>query len=153
MKKNMKNKFYKIGYYYNITQAIHNNYNIGSTTEGYIFLNNYKYELKIGDIVLVPGVSDFNIGIILKEEEYIDTKDLINKTGFKNVDNLKNILGKIDIEKLKIKYKNKQRKEEIEKIIDEKCEKLSKYKILEQMCKDDNELLTLLKEYKELDGD
>lgn len=151
--KNTKNKYYLVGYYNNITQAIYNNYNTGSTTEGYAFLNKFKYKLKVGDVVLLSGISDFNIGIILKEEEYSNANDLTNKTGFKNIDNLKNILGIVDIENLRTVYKNKQRKEELEKIINEKYEKISKIKILEQMCKDDNELTALLKEFKELDGD
>ncbi len=147
-------KVYRVGYYNFSSDVLsNNNISIGTSGCGYIFRNAYNYNLKIDDVVFIVGNNKICLGKILNIEEYKDMQDFKTKTGYDFCTQIKNILGKVDVSNARKAINNEIRRNELEKIINEKYEKISKIKILEQMCKDDNELSALLKEFKDLDNE
>lgn len=113
-----------------------------------------SYDYIIPDDMLV-GVGDYCL-VGIRNDERCEVVRIINIQDEEmysdfSKDKLMPLASKIDFDYLHRYVTKKERKEKLEKLIDEKYKKVSKLKILESMAKEDNSLAALIDEYKSLD--
>lgn len=144
MKKQFCNvQFYVNGIYGIIEDSLYLN-------KKYTYYNNYNYKLKVGDNV-IAHVNDKDVAIG-KVIEIFNAKDY-HKFSECNRNTLKDIIGVANVSNIQENAKRERRLAEVEDQIEEMYKKISKLQILESMCKDNEELQDILKEYKELTKD
>lgn len=115
-----------------------------------------KMKVKVGDFLLVL-VKQSNRKEIVRVETII--KDFFTYETLQHTKNVKYYpsldelicpLSKLDFSALEEYVETKQRKEKLEKTIEEVYKKVSKLKILESIAKEDPQLKELIDEYKSL---
>lgn len=115
-----------------------------------------KMKIKVGDFLLVQ-VRQTNRKEIVRVETII--KDFFTYETLQHSQNVKYYpslnelicpLSKLDFTALEEYVSTKERKEKLEKTIDELYKKVSKLKILESIAKEDPQLKELIDEYKSL---
>lgn len=144
MKKQFCNvQFYVNGIYGIIEDSLY-------LSKKYTYYNNYNYKLKVGDNV-IAHVNDKDVAIG-KVIEIFNAKDY-HKFSECNQNTLKDIIGVANVSNIQENAKRERRLAEVEDQIEEMYKKISKLQILESMCKDNEELQDILKEYKELTKD
>ena len=144
MKKQFCNvQFYVNGIYGIIEDSLYLN-------KKYTYYYNYNYKLKVGDNV-IAHVNDKDVAIG-KVIEIFNAKDY-HKFSECNRNTLKDIIGVANVSNIQENAKRERRLAEVEDQIEEMYKKISKLQILESMCKDNEELQDILKEYKELTKD
>ena len=118
-----------------------------------------KMKVKVGDFLLVQ-VKQSNRKEIVRVETII--KDFFtyetlqhaeDHKYYPNLDELICPLSKLDFKALEEYVSTKERKEKLEKTIDEVYKKVSKIKTLESIAKEDPQLKKLIDEYKSLESE
>ena len=108
-----------------------------------------KMKVKVGDFLLVQ-VRQTNRKEIVRIESIIKDFFTEDHKYYPKLDELICPLSKLDFTALEEYVKTKERKEKLEKTIDELYKKVSKLKILESIAKEDPQLKELIDEYKSL---
>lgn len=116
-----------------------------------------KMKVKIGDFLLVQIKNStrneiVRVEIIIKDFFTYECERTVNSSN-SYMPELKELicpLSKLDFTALEEYVKIKERKEKLEKTIDELYKKVSKLKILETIAKEDKQLAELINEYKGL---
>lgn len=116
----------------------------------YTYRNSYNYNLKINDNVIVH-VNDKDVAIG-KVVEIFNDKDYHSHSDC-NKSMLKHVIGLANVDRIQEYHRKQKRLTELNDQIEEMYKKISKLQILESMCKDNEELQDILKEYKELTKD
>ncbi|MBR3490211.1 MAG: hypothetical protein IKH36_01850 [Bacilli bacterium] len=114
-----------------------------------------KMKIKVGDFLLVQIKQStrkeiVRVETIIKDFFTYECERTANKTYMPKLDELICPLSKLDFTALEEYVKIKERKEKLEKTIDELYKKVSKLKILESIAKEDPQLKELIDEYKSL---
>lgn len=141
----MKKQFCNIQFYSNGVYGI-----IDDTlylSKKYTYYNTHNYNIKVGDNV-IAHVNDKDVAIgkiveVFNEKDYHKYSDC-------NQTMLKDIIGIANVTNIQENRRKQRRLAEIDDQIEEIYKKKSKLQILESMCKDDEDMQALLKEYKEL---
>lgn len=114
-----------------------------------------KMKVKIGDFLLVQIKNSVRKEIVRIETMFKDFFDYecertSHKTNMPELSELICPLSKLDFTALESYVAIKEKKEKLEKTIDELYKKVSKLKILESIAKEDPQLKELIDEYKSL---
>ena len=115
-----------------------------------------KMKIKVGDFLLVQVKQSCRKEIVRVEtiiKDFFTYETLQHSEEHKyypNLDELICPLSKLDFTALEEYVSTKERKEKLEKTIDELYKKVSKLKILESIAKEDPQLKELIDEYKSL---
>lgn len=115
-----------------------------------------KMKVKVGDFLLVEIKNSSRKAIVRIESiikdffTYETLQHSDNHKYYPNLDELICPLSKLDFTALEEYVETKQRKEKLEKTIEELYKKVSKLKILESIAKEDPQLKELIDEYKSL---
>lgn len=115
-----------------------------------------KMKVKVGDFLLVEIKNSARKEIVRVETiikdffTYETLQQSDNHKYYPNLDELVCPLSKLDFSATEEYVETKQRKENLEKIIEEVYKKVSKLKILESIAKEDPQLKELIDEYKSL---
>lgn len=117
-----------------------------------------KMKVKVGDFLLVQVRNStrkeiVRVETIIKDFFTYECERTANKTWMPALDELICPLSKLDFTALEEYVKTKDRKEKLEKTIDEMYKKVSKLKILESIAKEDPQLQELIDEYKSLENE
>lgn len=114
-----------------------------------------KMKVKIDDFLLVQIKNStrkeiVRIETIFKDFFTYECERTANKNGMPELSELICPLSKLDFTALESYVAIKEKKEKLEKTIDEMYKKVSKIKILESIAKEDKQLAELINEYKGL---
>jgi hypothetical protein len=115
-----------------------------------------KMKVKVGDFLLVQVKQSCRKEIVRVETiikdffTYETLQHSDNNKYYPDLDELICPLSKLDFTALEEYVSTKERKEKLEKTIDEVYKKVSKLKILESIAKEDPQLKELIDEYKSL---
>ena len=117
-----------------------------------------KMKVKVGDFLLVQVRNSsrkeiVRVETIIKDFFTYECERTTNKTYIPPLNELICPLSKLDFTALEEYVNIKERKEKLEKTIDELYKKVSKIKILESIAKEDPQLKELIDEYKSLNDE
>lgn len=118
-----------------------------------------KMKVKVGDFLLVQVKNTQRKEIVRVETiikdffTYETLQHAENHEYYPKLDELICPLSKLDFTALEEYVSTKERKEKLEKTIDEVYKKVSKLKILESIAKEDPQLKELIDEYKSLESE